>query len=189
MRKLKLQVQMSLDGFVARPNGDGDWIWIGKKDPAILDHVIQLADSCDTILLGRKMTREFVDHWEKNLDNSPGNVEQPLARRMVEMRKVVFSQTQTAIKGRNVEVENGDLVEAVNKLKNQAGKDIIVYGGASFVSSLISENLIDEYYIYRRPVAIGSGLPIFREQKLLELESTVTFNNGVMLHKYLPASA
>jgi len=107
----------------------------------------------------------------------------------VEMRKVVFSQTQTAIKGRNVEVENGDLVEAVNKLKNQAGKDIIVYGGASFVSSLISENLIDEYYIYRRPVAIGSGLPIFREQKLLELESTVTFNNGVMLHKYLPASA
>jgi dihydrofolate reductase len=186
MRKLKLQVQMSLDGYVARPNGDGDWIWIGKTDPAILDHVVAIADTCDTILLGRKMTREFVDHWENTLTNKQGDVEHPLARKMVEMRKVVFSHTQTAIKGQNVEVESGELVEAVKKLKRQPGKDIIVYGGASFVSSLISSNLIDEYYIFRRPVAIGSGLPIFKEQKLLALESTHSYKNGVMLHKYLP---
>ncbi|MGC3943256.1 MAG: dihydrofolate reductase family protein [Chryseolinea sp.] len=189
MRKLKLQVQMSLDGYVARPNGAGDWIWIGKQDPTILDHVIQLADTCDTILLGRKMTREFVDHWEKAYDNPPDNGEHPLAKRMVEMRKIVFSHTEKSIKGRNVEVENGDLVEAVTKLKKQPGKDIIVYGGASFVSSLISNNLIDEFYLYRRPIAIGSGMPIFKEQRLLELENTITFKNGAMLHKYLPATA
>jgi dihydrofolate reductase len=64
----------------------------------------------------------------------------------------------------------------------------MVYGGATFVNSLISQNLIDEYYIFRHPVAIGKGLSIFNEQKLLELESSVTYKNGTMLHKYLPVN-
>jgi dihydrofolate reductase len=63
MRKLKLQVQMTLDGFVAGPNGELDWMWIGKRDEAILQRVIELANTCDTLLLGRKMTRGFIDHW------------------------------------------------------------------------------------------------------------------------------
>ena len=186
MRKLKLQVQMTLDGFVAGPNGELDWIWIGKRDEAILQDVIKLADTCDTILLGRKMTREFIDHWENVLDNQPESKEQPLAQRMVNMRKIVFSRTETTIKGRNLEVENGDLTAAVHALKKQTGKDIMVYGGATFVSSLISLNLVDEYYIFRKPVAIGSGLSIFKEQRLLELDSSITYKDGTMLNKYLP---
>lgn len=177
---------MTLDGFVAGPNGELDWMWIGKRDEAILQDVIKLADTCDTILLGRKMTRGFIDHWENALDNQPTSMEHPLAQQMVSMRKIVFSRTQTAIKGRNLEVENGDVAAAVQTLKKQPGKDIMVYGGATFVSSLISQNLVDEYYIFRRPVAIGNGLSIFREQRLLELESSITYKNGTMLHKYLP---
>ncbi len=186
MRKLKLQVQMTLDGFVAGPNGELDWIWIGKPDEAILQRVIELADTCDTILLGRKMTRGFIDHWENVLDNQPESHEKPLAKQMVSMRKIVFSSTQTAIKGRNLEVENGAVAAAVHALKKQPGKDIMVYGGATFVSSLISQNLVDEYYIFRRSVAIGSGLSIFKEQRLLELESSITYKNGTLLNKYLP---
>ena len=155
---------MSLDGYVGGLNGELDWIWLGKPDETILEKVIELADSCDTILLGRKMTRGFIDHWERTLDNQAGG-EYPLAKRMVSMRKIVFSQTETAIKGRNVEVENRDLATTVLALKKQSGKDIMVYGGASFVSALINQNLVDEYYIFRRPVAIGNGLPIFKEQK------------------------
>jgi dihydrofolate reductase len=105
---------------------------------------------------------------------------------MVNLHKIVFSRTETSIKGRNLEVENGDLVAAVQTLKNKPGKDIMVYGGATFVSSLIKENLVDEYYIFRRPVAIGRGLSIFNDQKVLELDSSVTYNNGAMVHKYLP---
>ena len=146
----------------------------------------RLADTCDTILLGRKMTHGFIDHWENVLDNQSASVEQPLAQRMVSMRKIVFSRSQTDIKGRNLEVENGDLAAAVHALKKQPGKDIMVYGGATFVSSLISQNLVDEYYIFRRPVAIGSGLSIFKEQRLLELESSITYKNGTILNKYLP---
>jgi dihydrofolate reductase len=165
MRKLKVQVQMTLDGFVAGPNGELDWMWVGKRDEAILQRVIELADTCDTILLGRKMTREFIDHWENVLDNQPASVEQPLAQKMVSMHKIVFSRSQTTIKGRNLELENGELVTAVQALKKKPGKDIMVYGGATFVSALISQNLVDQYYIFRRPVAIGNGLSIFREPK------------------------
>ncbi|MDB5127090.1 dihydrofolate reductase family protein [Mucilaginibacter sp.] len=187
MRKLKLQVQMTLDGFVAGPDGQLDWMWIpGERDESIFQRVIELADSCDTILLGRKMTRGFTDHWENVVDNLPDSPEQPLAQLMVNMRKIAFSHTQTAINGRNLEVENGDLAAAVQALKKEPGKDIIVYGGANFVSSLISQNLIDEYFIFRNPVAIGSGLSIFKEQKALKLDSSTAYKNGKIVNKYLP---
>jgi dihydrofolate reductase len=186
MRKLKVQVQMTIDGFVAGPNGELDWMWIGKRDEAILQKIIDLADTCDTILLGRKMTPGFIEHWENVVDNQPESHEQPLAKQMVGMRKIVFSKTETHIKGRNAEVENGDLAAAVHALKKQPGKDIMVYGGATFVSSLISQNLVDEYYIFRRPVVIGAGLSIFKEQRSLELQSSITYKNGTMLTKYLP---
>jgi dihydrofolate reductase len=187
MRKLKLQVQMTIDGFVAGPGGELDWMWLpGERDDAGFRKVIELADSCDTILLGRKMIKEFIDHWENVVDNQPDSPEQSLAQRMVNMRKIVFSRTQTAIEGRNLEVEKGDLAAAIQALKKQPGKDIIVYGGANFVSSLISQDLIDEYFIFINPVAIGSGLSIFKEKKLLKLDSSVVFKNGKVLNKYLP---
>ena len=102
------------------------------------------------------------------------------------MRKIVFSHTQTTINGRNLEVENGDLATVIQALKKEQGKDIIVYGGAGFVSSLISQNLIDEYFIFRNPVAIGQGLTIFKERRILKLESSTTFKSGKVLNKYLP---
>ena len=193
MRKLKLQVQMTLDGFVAGPNGELDWM-VEEGDESVSTKIIDPADSCDTILLGSRMTPEFIDHWESRLpsgvvDSQPLSPEQTLAQRMVSMRKIVFSRTQTNIKGRNLEVENGDLAAVVPQLKNQQGKDIIVYGGASFASSLIRLDLVDEYYIFRNPVAIGNGLSIFKEQKLLELVSAIAFKNGIVFNKYLPVQA
>lgn len=178
---------MTLDGFVAGPNGELDWMWIsGEKDEAGFSKVIELADSCDTILLGRGMTREFVDYWENVVDNQSDSPELGLAQRMVNMPKIIFSRTQTAIKGRNLKVENGDLATAIQALKKEPGKDIMVYGGANFVSSLISLNLIDEYYIFSNPVAIGTGLSIFKERRILKLDSSTVYKNGEILNKYLP---
>ncbi len=185
MRKLKLQVQMTLDGFVAGPKGELNWM-VADGDESISDKIIDPTDSCDIILLGRKMTPEFIDYWENVADNQPESHEQPLAQRMVSMRKIVFSRTKTAIEGRNLEVENGDLAETVLQLKNQQGKDIIVYGGATFASSLISLNLVDEYHIFRNPVAIGNGLSIFKEQRLLKLVNSIAFKNGIVYNQYLP---
>ena len=132
------------------------------------------------------MTQGFIKHWENVVDNEPGSPAYPLAKLMVDLRKIVFSHTQSDIKGRNLEVENGELVAAVNKLKAQPGKDILVYGGADFATSLVSANLIDEYYIIRNPVAIGGGISIFKEKKILKLDSSISFRNGKILEKYLP---
>ena len=189
MRKVKLQVQMTIDGFVGGPNGESDWVWASGPDEAGFRKVIELADSCDTILLGRKMTGEFIAHWEDVVDNQPESREQPLAQLMVNHRKIVFSRTQTAIKGRNLEVGNGDLATAVQALKSQPGKDIMVYGGAGFACSVISLNLVDEYYFFVCPAAIGQGLSIFKERKLLKLESSIAYNHGKVLNKYLPVQA
>ncbi|SEW14245.1 dihydrofolate reductase family protein [Chitinophaga arvensicola] len=187
MRKLKLQMQMTLDGFVAGPNGEQDWVWLAGPDEVGFQKILDLANSSDTILLGRKMTQSFIKHWENTADNLPENPTYPLAKQIVSMRKIVFSRTQTAIAGRNLEVENGDLATVVKALKEESGKDILVYGGADFATSLINQNLVDEYYIISNPVAIGSGLSIFKERKVLKLENSIAFKSGKMLHKYLPA--
>ncbi len=192
MRKLKLQIQMTIDGFVAGPNGEFDWAFIaGKDDPEALQQVIgfgvELAASCNTFLLGRKLAAStFCTYWENVADNQPDNPWHPLAQLIADHRKIAFSSGETALPGRNLEVENGDLATVVHSLKNQPGKDILVYGGANFVSSLISLNLIDEYYLIVNPVAIGAGLSIFKERKALELVSSTAFKHGKVVNKYVP---
>lgn len=186
MRKLKLQMQMTIDGFVAGPNGEQDWVWLSPPDEIGFQKIVELAETSDTLLLGRKMTRQFIDHWENVADNLPDNPTNTLAKLIVDMRKIAFSKTETGIAGRNLEVENGDLVSKVEALKKESGKDILVYGGADFVSSLIDQDLIDEYYIIVNPVAIGNGLPVFNGRKVLKLESSLALNSGKILNKYLP---
>lgn len=183
---------MTLDGFVAGPNGEQDWVFTsGKQDPEALRQIVDfsagLAASCDTILLGRKLPQSgFVDYWKNVADNQPDNPWHPFAKHMVSHRKIAFSHTETTIPGHNVEVENGDLATVVNELKKQPGKDLLVHGGVGFVSSLVSLNLVDEYYLIVNPIAIGSGLSIFKERKILELESSMAFKHGKILNKYLP---
>ncbi|MGZ3751509.1 MAG: dihydrofolate reductase family protein [Mucilaginibacter sp.] len=194
MRKLKLQIQITIDGFVAGPNGEFDWAFIaGNDDAEALQQVIgfgaELAAGCDTFLMGRKLAAStFCSYWENVADNQPDNPWHPLATLIANFRKIAFSSTETTLPGRNLEVENGDLATAVNALKEQPGKDILVYGGADFVSSLISLNLIDEYYLVVNPVAIGAGLPIFKERKVLELQSSIAFKHGKIVNKYVPVS-
>ncbi|AQX03746.1 deaminase [Elizabethkingia meningoseptica] len=187
MRKLKLQMHISLDGFAAGPNGESDWIFLnGKQDPDAFQFIVDLADSSDTILLGRKMTPGFITHWENVFDNQPDSPAHVLAERMVNTNKIVFSHTETSVPGRNLKVENVDLASSVQELKNQSGKDILVYGGCEFVGNLINLNLIDEYYLITNPVALGKGLPVFQGKKVLELESSIAFKNGKVINKYIP---
>lgn len=180
-----MQMQITVDGFVAGPNGELDWVtWeMGEK---INEYISELMNTSDTILMGRKMTKEFVTYWENVFDNQPDSPEHPFAQKMVDLPKIVFSKTVDHIDGRNVRVENGDLVEKVNELKNQDGKDLIVYGGASFVSSLIEHNLIDELNFFIHPVAIGEGLRIFSGRTKLKLIISQSNNTGIVINTYVP---
>jgi dihydrofolate reductase len=182
MRKLKLQVQMTVDGLVAGPEGQLDWM-TRNLDEGVIARIVQITDSSDTILLGRKMTDGFIKYWEAVQPESPEYI---FARKMVDTPKVVFSKTLTRFEGKNVRVEGGDLVQAVTRLKEQRGKDIVVYGGATLVSALIEHDLIDELNIFVNPVAIGRGMRIFRDRKALRLIGSAAYPSGVVVNTYQP---
>ncbi len=187
MRKLKLQMQLSVDGFVARPDGSLDWMTL-TFDDRLKQFIHSLTDSSDTILLGRKMTNGFVSYWEDVVNNKPDSPEffSSLAKKMVDIPKVVFSKTQKSIAGKNLVVENGDLVTAVGNLKRKDGKDMVVYGGATFVSNLIEKNLIDELNIFISPTAIGTGMKIFKDTTKLELLKSTAYECGIVVNTYRP---
>jgi dihydrofolate reductase len=184
MRKLRLQMQISVDGFVSGPEGQLDWM-AGDWDPDLIAFVNALTDASGTILLGRNMTEGFIKYWEHTI-TQPETPEGQFGRKMVDTPKVVFSKTLSHVEGQNVRVENGDVVEAVNRLKNEAGKDIIVYGGATFVSSLIGNRLIDELNLFVNPTALGAGKRVFDARTPLKLLRSTAYKSGVVVNTYGP---
>jgi dihydrofolate reductase len=185
VKKLKLQVQMSVDGYVAGPNGELDWMtW--HWDDKLKAYVNQLHARVDCILLGRKMTDGFVNHWEK-VKTQPEDPNYEFAKKMCDTPKVVFTRTIDKSTWNNTVLAKGDLAEEVNKLKSQKGGDIIVYGGSNFVSNLIPARLIDEFHLFINPVAIGNGLTIFdsleRKQEL-RLKKATGFDCGITILHY-----
>jgi dihydrofolate reductase len=185
LRKLRLQVQMSVDGCIAGPNGEMDWM-VGLLDDELIKYAYKLTEPVDTILLGRKMTDVFISYWS-NVMNKPDDPWYTFAKKMIETPKVVFTKTVNKSRWINTDIATGDLIEEVSKIKSQNGMDIVVYGGASFDSSLIKEKLIDEFYLFINPVAIGNGMTIFKDlneiQKYTLIESKV-FECGIVLLRY-----
>jgi dihydrofolate reductase len=184
LRKLKLQMQITVDGFVAGPEGQLDWMtW--DMDERLVSFINHLTDTSDTILLGRKMTEGFIKYWEQVI-TQPNSPEYSFGQKMVSIPKVVFSRTINRVDGQNVRVENSPVVEAVNRLKSHKGKDIIVYGGATFVSSLIENRLIDELNLFVNPVAIGKGMRVFGSRIPLKLTASTAYTCGIVVNTYEP---
>jgi len=159
--------------------------WLAALDllKAEKEHTHKGDELGDAILLGRKMTEGFVNYWE-SVVKKPESPEFAFAQKMVGMPKVVFSKTVQRIEGKNVRVENGDLVPAVKQLKGQSGKDIVVYGGANCVASLLQHDLIDELNLFVNPVAIGEGLRVFSTRRKLKLERSVAYACGIVVNTY-----
>jgi dihydrofolate reductase len=184
LRKLKLQVQMSIDGCIAGPNGEMDWM-VGLSDDKHIKYAYELMQSIDTILLGRKMTDVFISYWS-DVINKPDDPWHAFAKKMIEIPKVVFTKTLDKSKWINTEIATGDITDEIIKLKSRKGKDMVVYGGASFDSSLIKLGLIDEFLLFINPVAIGNGKTIFKDLNEIQkfnLIKTIAFDSGkVLLH-------
>ena len=183
MRKLKLQVQVSIDGFMAGPNDEMDWMeW--NWDAALNQYITELTDSADTIVLGRKLADGFIDYWE----NMANNLETASEGRAInDMAKVVFSRNLDTVRWENTTLANKDFIGEINTLKSSDGRDIIAYGGSEFVSSLIKADLIDEYYLLVNPTAIGKGLTVFGELdavRQLKLVEARQFDCGITLMQY-----
>ncbi len=181
MRKLKLQMQLSIDGFVAGPNGEMDWMeW--NWDDGIKEFVNQLTEPVDTIVLGKNLAMGFIPHWTAALENPDTN--DAFAQKMVNTPKVVFTHTLEQNPWANTRLAKGRLKEEILAIKQQEGQDIITYGGASLAAALIQEQLIDDLYLFINPTAIGNGMRIFTDRTTLVLQRSVAFTCGIVVHHY-----
>lgn len=183
---------MTLDGYIAGPNGEMDWLtW--NWDDALKSYVEGLTALVDTIVLGRKLAEGFIPHWA-GVAADANNPEQAAGKKFTDTPKVVFSRTLDTSHPQeagwaNTVLAGGDLAGEINALKKREGRDIIAYGGAAFVSSLIREDLIDEYHLFINPAAIGKGLAIFGEgenRKDLVLVKATPFDCGIVVVQYEP---
>lgn len=177
---------MSVDGFIAGPNSEMDWMTMSWTSD-INEYVAEITTPVDTIVLGRRLAQGFIPYWA-GVAADPDHPELEAGKKFTDTPKVVFTKTLDVLEGNQTVLAKGDLSEEINLLKNQDGKDIIAYGGAKFASSLISAGLVDEFHLFINPVAIGQGLPIFNELKTkqeLELVKSASFSCGIVVLNYL----
>lgn len=171
-RKVILYIATSLDGFIADENGNIDWlnsVDIVEEDNSY-DSFIK---TIDTVILGRKT----YDQVTKELAKDSYPYENQISY-------VMTSKTEKNID--NIIFTNENIIELVNKLKSEKGKDIWIIGGANTIEALVIENLIDEYQICMLPIILGKGIRLFKElEKPLQLKTeSVNMVNGMIYSKY-----
>ena len=178
MRKVRLGMNVSLDGYVAGPHGELDWIF-RSMDPAQLQWITEFLRGIDTVLIGRVTYLEQAATWPQQRGE--------LADLLNGHTKVVFGSGLETPTWNNSRLAIGSPAEEIARLKQQPGKDIYVTGGARLAQSLSRAGLIDEYNITVRPVALGSGLPLFTalaEPLDLALTSTRIYDTGAIALTY-----
>ncbi|MCJ0742993.1 dihydrofolate reductase family protein [Pedobacter sp. CYS-01] len=179
-------MHISLDGFVAGPNGEMDWI---KVDQEIFDHVGKRIQKGDTALYGR-VTYQMMESYWPNAGNKPNASKHDIehSKWYKRVHKVVLSRTIHSADLVNTQVINGNLTENINKIKQQAGEDILLFGSPTATHSLIQQNLIDGYWLFVNPIILGQGIPLFKDIKdkiKLKLLTTQQFNCGVTELNYI----
>lgn len=146
-------------------------------------YVTQITEPVDTIILGKNLAQGFIPHWASRPENEP----EWFIDKMNNAKKVVFTKTLTESPWAGTDLATGDIVKEVPDIKKQSGGDIIVYGGGTFVSSLIKAGLIDEFHLFVNPVALGNGMPIFKGLEMkqnLKLKQSIGFDCGIVLLNY-----
>ncbi|HEV2777909.1 MAG TPA: dihydrofolate reductase family protein [Actinophytocola sp.] len=184
MRTFKLQVQITVDGYMGGPNGEMDWTTFPWTDD-IEAYTTALGESVDLIVLGRKLAEGFIPAWAAG----PEGEDQESIDWMNNTPKVVISDSLTESPWDNATVAGGDLAETVHRLKSEPGGDIITYGGSTLASNLIAKDLLDELHLFVNPVAIGAGLPVFPDvggPRHLRLVNAQSFDCGITVLHYQP---
>ncbi len=184
MRRLVLKMSMTLDGYVAGPKGEIDWLLrtAGPEGKAWIQETLEEAGAH---LVGHSSYVNWVNFWPTSTD--------PLANVMNTIPKIVFSKsgeldpdTPTAPGWENPRVLGTDLAADIETLKAEPGKDLVAQGGASFCQSLVQLGLVDEYRLVVHPVVLGAGLPLFEgaEPFDLSLVDATQFSSGVQALVY-----
>jgi dihydrofolate reductase len=178
---------MTVDGYIAGLNGEMDFM-VRNWDNELNEYVKEITEPVDCIVLGRKLAEGFIPYWATVAANQD-HPEFTAGQKFTDTDKIVFTKTLDHSDWNNTVLAKGNLVDEITKLKKQDGKDIIAYGGATFVSALIKQGLIDEFHLFINPTAIGNGMTIFKEldskQNLTFVKST-SFDCGIVVLNYEP---
>jgi dihydrofolate reductase len=183
MRKIISFMHMSLDGFVAGPKGEMDWI---KADEDIFNHVGKRISETDTALYGRVTYQMMESYWPTAADKpkaSKHDIEH--SKWYSNVHKLVLSKTMKEAGLTNTEIINENLFDRITELKQSRGgqsKDILLFGSPAATHTLMQQNLIDGYWLFVNPLILGHGIPLFVDIKNkinLKLLSTQQFNCGV----------
>jgi dihydrofolate reductase len=182
MRKLIYSMTVSLDGFIADPNGEIDW---SAPDEELHRFHNQRVREIGAHLLGRRLY-EVMLYWETAEENpAASDYELEFARIWKAIPRIVFSKTLEKVEG-NARLVRDDVAGEVTRLKQEPGKDLAV-GGAGLASTLIDLGLVDEYQLFVSPVVLGGGTPFFPplEKAInLELVETRTFDSPAVYLRY-----
>jgi dihydrofolate reductase len=189
MRKIISFMHISLDGFVAGPNGEMDWI---KADQEIFDYAGKRISESDTALYGRVTYQMMENYW-------PAAGDKPTATRhdiehskwYSKVHKVVLSKTMKEKGLNNTTIISDNLSDSINEIKqsrNGGSNDILLFGSPTATHSLIQLNLIDGYWLFVNPIILGRGIPLFvniKEKIKLNLLTTRQFTCGVTELNYI----
>lgn len=162
MRKVVLNLAVSLDGYIAGPKGEYDWC-LTDDDYGMTDFL----ESVDSTLMGGKSYRLVAKYGPP----------------YPEFTNYVFTRTEKATPYSNVRLVSDDISEFVRTLKHQKGKNIWLFGGSEIIHPLIQENLVDEMMLSVHPLLLGGGLPLFKnldERKTFSLSDTITYPTGLV---------
>jgi dihydrofolate reductase len=191
MRKIITTTWVTLDGFIAGPNGEMEWV--GEfYDEAMGTYESDIVDAADTLLLGRVTYESFAGSWPHVPDNpTTPEGEKAYARKLNAMQKIVFSKTLPTVEWNNSRLVKEIIPADIEQLKREPGRDMLIYGSASIVQALTNLGLIDEYQVLVHPVILGGGKPLFqniKDQVKLKLVNSKTHPSGVVVLTYQPAS-
>ena len=182
MKKIIAIEWLSLDGYFSDFNNGTDWF---VSDEETWKYLLKLFTSFDTILLGQVTYEMFAAYWPNPNPSDPNPKE--LIDFMNNSRKVVFSKSLKKVGWNNSVVMEDIIPEEINKIKKEAGKDIVIFGSGSIVSRLTKLGLIDEYKFLINPVFLGNGKTIFKNEEAkatLKYLNSKTFGNGNIMLQY-----
>lgn len=186
MRKLIYGMNVSLDGYIAAPDGDIDW---SNPSDELFEWWLEQEQAVGLLLYGRRLWETMSSYWptgDQQPDAAPAQIE--FARNWRDTPKVVFSSTIDGVDW-NSRLCTGDAVAEIARLKNEGAEEAapMRVGGATLAGAAMRAGLIDEYTVVTHPVLVGGGTPFFAAldgRVPLELVETRTFPGGVMMTRY-----
>jgi dihydrofolate reductase len=186
MRNIISFMHISLDGFVAGPNGELNW---AKVDEELFDYVGKRISEGDTALYGR-VTYQMMENYWPTAGDKPNASKHDIdhSKWYKKVHKVVLSKTLKEAGLTNTKIISENLPDRINEIKQQPGNDILLFGSPTATHSLIQLDLIDGYWLFVNPIILGRGIPLFVDVKdkiKLNLLNTRPFTSGVIELNYV----